>query len=108
MITNLKEFMEARGLGETTFKDVKRNTYKYTNCGAWIEKAGEVEGRDCVDFLGCEHESKVLWQGLTVGSIVEGGEDCTPVTIPYPFKMDEYWEALQGIEDQASEIWNGL
>ena len=43
-ISNLKEFMEARGFGEESLKDIERNTYKYTDCGAWIvEKKEERE-----------------------------------------------------------------
>jgi len=105
-INNLKEFIEARGFGEESFKDVERNTYKYTNCGAWIREDVEVEGEDYVDFLGCEHEAEVLWKGITVGSIVEGVDyDCTPETVTYPFKMDAFWSALKKVEDEANEIW---
>ena len=106
MINNLKEFIEARGFGEETFKCVERNTYKYTDCGAWIREDVEVEGEDYVDFLGYEHEAEVSWRGITVGSIVEGVDyDCDPVTVTYPFELDEFWKALQSIEDQANEIW---
>jgi len=105
-ISNLKEFIEARGLGEESFKDVERNTYKYTNCGAWIREDVEVEGEDYVDFLGYEHEAETLWKGITVGSIVEGVDyDCTPETVTYPFKLDEFWQALKNVEWQAEEIW---
>jgi len=86
MITNLTEFMEARELGETTFQDIERNTYKYTNCGAWIVQPLQLDG-------------------ITVGSIVEGAEDCTPVTIAYPFVIGDFWSALQKVEDEAEEIW---
>ena len=107
MIHNLKEFMEARGFGEKSFRDVERNTYKCTDCGAWIREDVEVEGEDYVDFLGYEHEAEVSWRGITVGSIVEGVDyDCTPETVTYPFKMDEFWQALKNVEDQANEIWN--
>jgi hypothetical protein len=84
-VNNLKEFIEARGFGEGSFKDVERNTYKHTDCGAWIRE-----------------ERK----GITVGSIVEGVDyDCTPETVTYPFKMDEFWQALKNVEWQADEIW---
>jgi len=106
-INNLKEFIEARGFGEESFKDIERNTYRRTNCGAWIREDVEVEGEDYVDFLGYEHEAEVTWRGITVGSIVEGVDyDCTPETVTYPFKMDEFWQALKNVERQASEIWN--
>jgi len=44
--------------------------------------------------------------GLTVGSIVEGVDyDCDPVTVTYPFELDEFWKALKAVEDQADHIW---
>ena len=108
MINNLDEFLKARGFGEESFKDVERNTYKFTDCGAWIQEDVEVEGEDYVDFLGCEHEAEVLWKGITVGSIVEGSDcDCIPVTVAYPFEIDDFWSALKMVEDEADEIWKG-
>lgn len=89
MINNLEEFMKARGFGETTFQDIERNTYKHTKCGAWITQPLQLDG-------------------ITVGSIVEGGADCTPKTIAYPFELNEFWNALENIEKQADEIWNKL
>ena len=106
MINNLDEFIDARGLGEKTFQDIERNTYKYTNCGAWIQEEVAIEGKDCVDFLGCEHEAKTLQKGFIIGSIVEGAEDCTPVTVFYPFTLPDFWSAIQKIEDEAEEIWD--
>ena len=35
-VNNLEGFLKARQYSETTFDAVKRNTYKYTDCGAWI------------------------------------------------------------------------
>jgi hypothetical protein len=108
MIRNLKDFMEARGFGEESFKDIERNTYKYTDCGAWIQEKTE----DRVDYESPHIEefndapTYKHHTGLTVGSIVEGVDyDCTPVTLTYPFEMDEFWKALKAVEDQATEIW---
>tara|TARA_R100000664_G_scaffold32559_1_gene47686 strand:+ start:884 stop:1177 length:294 start_codon:yes stop_codon:yes gene_type:complete len=84
-INNLAEFMDARGFGETEFHQVEKNTFKYTDCGAWIQSQPD---------------------GIAVGSIVEGSDaDCTPHKLEYPFELDEFWEALQAIEDEAKEIW---
>jgi hypothetical protein len=107
-INNLKKFIEARGFGEESFKDIERNTYKYTNCGAWIME--ETENR--VDYESPHIEefndapTYKRHTGLTVGSIVEGADyDCDTVTVSYPFELDEFWEALKAVEDQAGEIW---
>jgi|GEM_PF-4283682 len=44
--------------------------------------------------------------GITVGSIVEGSDACcTPHDLAYPFSEDEFYAALQSIEDEAQEIW---
>tara|TARA_R100001086_G_scaffold199616_1_gene115787 strand:- start:63 stop:365 length:303 start_codon:yes stop_codon:yes gene_type:complete len=84
-INNLAEFMDARGFGETEFHQVEKNTFNYTNCGAWIETHPD---------------------GIAVGSIVEGSDaDCTPHYLKYPFELDEFWKALQAIEDEAEQIW---
>ena len=84
-VNNLADFLEQRGHGEETFADVDRNTYKYTTCGAW---AREVEN------------------GIEVGSIVEGVDYGTDThTVTYPFKLKDFYDALQLVEDQADEIW---
>jgi hypothetical protein len=106
-INNLKEFIEARGFGEESFKDIEKNTYKYTNCGAWIvEKREEREYASLFleESLNPRYYSHPV--GLTVGSIVEGADCCCDtVTVSYPFELDEFWKALKAVEDQADEIW---
>jgi hypothetical protein len=65
---------------------VKRDVYKYTDCGAWIA-----------------FEEK----GITVGSIVEGVDEGTDTHfVPYPFTLAEYDTALDEVEKEASAIWN--
>jgi hypothetical protein len=65
---------------------LKRILYKSTDCGAWIEF-----GKTSV----------------TIGSIVEGVDWNTETrTLTYPFVMDEYWSAVQAVEDEAKDIWN--
>jgi hypothetical protein len=106
-VNNLKQFIEARGFGEESFEDIERNTYKYTDCGAWIQEKTE----DRVDYESPhieEFNDAPTYEhpiGLTVGSIVEGVDyDCTPVTVTYPFELDEFWQALQAVEDQVVRI----
>lgn len=108
-IENLKQFMHARGFGEQKLSDVKRNTYKFTDCGAWV--AEETESR--VDYESphieefCDAPTYDHPVGITVGSIVEGVDfDCQPVTVKYPFALDDFWKALKTVEDEATEIWN--
>ena len=85
-VNNLKEFLEARGCGEKDFSEVKRATYKYTSCGAWIAEENE---------------------GILVGSIVEGCDHGTEThTLNYPFEIDCFWKALESVEKEAEEIWN--
>ena len=85
-INNFQEFIEARDFGELTPEDVHRNTYKYSVCGAYI------------DF----EDDKIL-----LGSIVEGvDQEVGPLSLRYPFELDEYWEMLQKVEDEAERIWN--
>jgi len=107
MINNLKEFMEARGFGEESFRDIEKNTYKYTDCGAWVVE--KKEDREYVSLFLEESMNPRYYShavGLTVGSIVEGVDcDCEPVTVTYPFELDEFWKALESVEDQADEMW---
>lgn len=85
-VNNLAEFLEQRGFGEETFANVERSTFKYTQCGAWTR---EVEN------------------GIEVGSIVEGVDHGTDThTVSYPFELQEFWDALQLVEDEAKQIWN--
>ncbi|MBO00359.1 MAG: hypothetical protein CL438_06845 [Acidimicrobiaceae bacterium] len=84
-VNNLQDLLSQRKFGEETFAQLERNTYKYTTCGAWI------------------HESD--W-GVALGSIVEGVDEGTQTyTLNYPFTIEEFWEALQAVEDEAAEIW---
>ena len=107
MINNLKEFMEARGFGEESLKDIERTTYKYTDCGAWIVE--RKEEREYASIFLEESMNPRYYShpvGLTVGSIVEGVDyDCDAVTVTYPFELDEFWKALKAVEEQADEIW---
>ena len=84
-VNNLQDLLSLRGCGEETFAQLKRNTYKYTACGAWI------------------HESD--W-GIALGSIVEGVDEGTQTyRLSYPFTIDQFQDALQSVEDEATDIW---
>jgi hypothetical protein len=66
----------------------EKAVYKGTDCGAWIERTACPEG-------------------VRVGSIVEGAEQCAePISLTWPFTEAQFWEALQDIENQCEEIWN--
>ncbi len=85
-VNNLQDLLSQRKCGEETFAQLKRNTYKYTTCGAWI------------------HESD--W-GIALGSRVEGvAENTETYTLNYPFTIDQFQDALQSVENEAEEIWN--
>ena len=85
IVRHMEDFLAARMCSEESFDQVKRNTYKYTDCGAWIE------------------EDK---NGITVGSIVEGADyGTTTHVLMYPFMIQEFWDALNEVETEAKEIW---
>ena len=86
MVTDIETFLKERGLGETDIEQAKRSTYKYTDCGAFLQTT----------------EDSIL-----VGSIVEGVDEGTEThVLEFPFEISEYWEALQAVEDEAAKIWN--
>tara|TARA_R110000824_G_scaffold201667_3_gene385764 strand:- start:1193 stop:1552 length:360 start_codon:yes stop_codon:yes gene_type:complete len=85
MVTDIASFIEARGLGERNFKDIQSNTYKYTDCGAYINEMSD---------------------GINVGSIVEGVDEGTALSVlQYPFEIKAFWDALQAVADEAEQIW---
>ena len=176
VVNNVEEFIKARSLGEKTFSQVERATYKYTICGAWIteeivegdsRRKSELEKQynNAIDDLNKIYDSRNLderkrveeldadfWNGdelgfmqwanevrpnsfgrlqidllvlgslskgeiegiwpteavgITVGSIVEGvDQSVAPRSLSYPFRIQEFWDALQEVEDEASQIWN--
>lgn len=85
IVRHMEDFLAARMCSEESFAQVKRNTFKYTDCGAWID----------------EDEN-----GITVGSIVEGADYGTSTyVLIYPFKIQEFWDALNEVEMEAKQIW---
>jgi hypothetical protein len=65
---------------------LRKCLYKYTSCGAFIE---------------------FLDDGVVIGSIVEGVDWGTDNhTLHYPFTNTEFWEAVESVEEEASQIWD--
>ena len=85
IIHSIKQLEEAIECGEGR---IKRTIYKYTKCGAWVDL--EQHG----------------W--IRLGSIVEGVDECTDVhELKFGnFTMNDFWSAIEEIENQANEIWN--
>jgi hypothetical protein len=85
-VNNIAEFLKKRGLGETNMNLVKRNVYKYTNCGAFINWNDE---------------------SIIINSIVEGVNSGTEnYTLTFPFEINEFWNALGKVKKEAERIWN--
>ena len=106
IVNNLYEFMEERGFNEVSIADIERNTYKYTSCGAWFCYTTVEEKIDHNIDL-CSHPELNPNAEITVGSIVEGSDaECTPNTLLFPFKMEEFWQGLEYLENEASELWS--
>tara|TARA_R100000005_G_C4905597_1_gene145670 strand:- start:404 stop:682 length:279 start_codon:yes stop_codon:yes gene_type:complete len=85
-IKNLKDFLKERLLGEEDFSQVQKNTFKFTECGAYIE-----EDED----------------GIAIGSIIEGSDLETSKTfLRYPFEIQEFWDALEATEKEAQQLWD--
>lgn len=60
----------------------------------------------CVISFAIDHTFDATAHGITVGTIVEGADACPePVTLYFPFPSQALADAIQGLEDEASEIW---
>jgi hypothetical protein len=63
-----------------------KRVYKGTDCGAWITVKGAT---------------------VTLGSIVEGSHyDVNPRALAWPFTKEDFWNALEEIEQEAQTIWD--
>lgn len=60
-INNIMDFAEYKGI---EVKNLRRDLYKYTDCGAWIE----------YDV-----------RGITIGTITEGSDAEFSITLKFPF-----------------------
>ena len=78
---------------DRTWAGLSKAIYKRTTYGAWV---GQWENTD--------PDGVAL--GVVVGTIVEGVDQCpAAIRIPFPFEIDEFWNALTTIDSQADEIW---
>ena len=109
-VNNIYEFMKGRGFGEESVEDIQRNTYKFTDCGAWFSFEGQsIEQWDCKGLELQLIDDPFYNSGgeVTVGSIVEGSDYGTENhTLQFPFTLKEFWDALGNVEDEAKQIWN--
>ena len=84
MIKNEKEYLDH--IDAETRAGAKRNVYKYTGCGAWVEFEDD---------------------GISVGSIVEGCDFGTTIyELKYPFEAGTYDRCIEAIEAEASALWD--
>lgn len=85
MITDQSDLAEMLSADDSE-ASIKRNVYKYTNCGAFI--------------------ALHPW-GIEIGSIVEGSENGTETyMLQYPFTVAQYEACMQAIEKESSAIWD--
>lgn len=77
----------AHAVGVITPGLIRKAIYKGTECGAWINFRED---------------------GVDIGSIVEGVNECTDtIKLDYEkFTDEDFWQALKKIEQQAKEIWD--
>lgn len=80
-INNINDLAEYLG---TTVDRLKRDVYKYTACGAWIDWDDE---------------------RVTVGSIVEGSDAEFCNTMVFPFSSAEYEAWIADLEDLVDFAW---
>ena len=84
MIENQRDLLEH--LCAEDIEQAKRNVYKYTDCGAWIEFNED---------------------GILIGSIVEGCDFGTAdYHLNYPFTEKRYSNCIEAIEKEASLVWD--
>ncbi len=84
IIKNQQDMLNA--LSADNVEDAKRNVYKYTDCGAWIE---------------------FELDGIRVGSIVEGCSFGTAIyPLKYPFTDADYDARITAIEAEADALWD--
>lgn len=104
MIHNIYELANGMGISTETdgarekdqheiLRRIDRAVYKGTDCGAWVQ-AGAGDTPPVVNRV-------------RVGSIVEGADtECQTHTLEFPFSLEDFWNTVQAVEDEAEEIWN--
>ena len=97
IIETYNDLFDAVGIGiyddfDRTWMALSKAIFKGTRCGAWVAQWADDADKP---------------KGVVVGSIVEGADECPPaIRTEFPFKISEFWNALEQIEDQCDVIWN--
>lgn len=81
LLNNINDYAECIG---TSVDSLKRDVYKYTDCGAWIDWTDET---------------------MTIGSIVEGSDAEFAMTFQFPVYLDEVDEWFEELEQLTDEAW---
>lgn len=108
VVNSIADLFRERKCGEKTWEQLQRNTYKYTECGMWVQKLTErvvdYESPHIEEFNDAPTSERAV--GVVLGSIVEGSDvDCAPIELRFPFTMKEFSDACDSIEREADEIW---
>lgn len=82
-ITSLEELCEYRGVKDS--RELNRDLYKYTDCGAGIVFAED---------------------HVTVGSIVEGSDAEFYRDFKYPFEAEDFDNWIDELEGLCDEAWH--
>lgn len=82
IVNNIQDWADA---WETTVDRLKRDTYKYTPCGAWIDFDDEK---------------------MTIGSIVEGSDAEFSKTFVFPVDTDAVNAWFEELEELTDEAWH--
>ena len=82
LLNNINDYAECLG---TSVSSLKRDVYKYTDCGAWIDWTDE---------------------SMTIGSIVEGSDAEFAMTFKFPVYLDEVDEWFEELEQLTDEAWH--
>jgi hypothetical protein len=94
-----------------------RSLYKYVDCGPWITflvpGMPDSFGRHEVYYDRPEARGwgATRWvarcTGVRIGSIVEGSDaSATPATLTFPFAKDQFWQAVDHVNDEACALWD--
>ncbi len=83
---------------QDTVESISHRIYKYTDCGAWVSHQQE----DLTVAVGWRNDPSQV----AIGSIVEGADYGTEVhELTFPFSMDDFWKAVDAVEEEANQIW---
>lgn len=84
-IRDLAELYGVSGSDEAELeRALNRAVYKYTDCGAWLER---------------------VYGGIAIGTIVEGSDAEFSRELYYPFTLKDFNQAIAYLEESAHEAW---